>query len=198
MHIYNGEGRTSFYQWDIDQKLTLDGLAVGDEVHFANVTTPEALIVKAYEAEEGVVVVDVPNALLATAYTLKAYRFIRQEDGSYTEEDYAFEVQRRPKPAGYIYTEMEVTDVETVVDKALKDAIENGEIGGGGGGGDVDAAGILAAAHGYTDQQVGAAEQRAITSSQSYVDGKVGDIGAVLDAIIELQNSLIDEEAAAE
>ena len=133
MNIYNWEGRTSFYQWDIDQKLTALGMAVGEEVHFANVRTPEALVAKAYETENGAVVVDVPNAILCDPYDVTAYRFIRQPDGSFTKKAHTFKVHKRPKPAGYVYTEPEVTEVTAIVDKRLKEAIESGEIGSGGG-----------------------------------------------------------------
>ena len=46
MRIY--DGRKSFFQWDVNQKLTSPNLSVGDEVHFHTPTFPSALVVKAY------------------------------------------------------------------------------------------------------------------------------------------------------
>jgi hypothetical protein len=106
MQIY--DGRTSFYQWDLNQLLTADGLEVGDEVHFANIMSAEALVVQAYALEDGTVVAAVPNILLQASYQIAAYRYIKQDTGEYTREEHTFPVKKRPKPSDYIYTETEV------------------------------------------------------------------------------------------
>jgi hypothetical protein len=108
------DGRSRFYQWDMNQQLTCDGLAVGDEVHFANAASTEALVVEAYALEDGTVVANVPNALLREPYPITAYRYIMAGAAEYTREAITFEVQKRPRPSDYIYTETEVYSFEVL------------------------------------------------------------------------------------
>lgn len=105
MTIY--DGRKSFYQWDVNQKLTSPNLAEGDEVHFSNAVLPRALVVKAYVLD-GVIVADVPNILLQEALTIKVFRYITDADSRHTCEAYSFSVVARPMPEDYIYTETEI------------------------------------------------------------------------------------------
>lgn len=127
MHIL--DGRNAFTQWDKDVKITADDLRDGDEIHFSNGTTQNALVVKAkrhgYE-----IVVDVPNTLLTTQFPIKAYRYIKSKDGSYTIKKHIFEVKRRPKPEDYVYTETERFTVEKAVAAALNEAKESGKFDG--------------------------------------------------------------------
>lgn len=127
MHIL--DGRNAFTQWDKDVKITADDLRDGDEIHFSNGTTQNALVVKAkrhgYE-----IVVDVPNTLLTTQFPIKAYRYIKSKDGSYTIKKHIFEVKRRPKPEDYVYTETERFTVEKAVAAALNEAKESGNFSG--------------------------------------------------------------------
>lgn len=121
MRIY--DGRRQFYQWDLNQQLTAEGLAAGDEIHFANATSTHALVVKAYEAPDGTVVADVPNALLREAYPIMAYRYITQGDSEHTVETTTFSVQKRPQPSDYIYSETEVLSFEQLIEQ-VKDALK--------------------------------------------------------------------------
>lgn len=101
------DGRTAFCQWDKDVKITADHLKDGDEIHFDNGATKTALVLKAYQIGEKVVV-DVPNILLKKPFPITAYRYIESDDGSYTKETRTFTVKRRPKPDDYVYTQTEV------------------------------------------------------------------------------------------
>lgn len=75
------------------------------------------------------------------------------------------------------------------------DVVANGGSGGSGdsGGGNVDAEGILNDAKSYTDEKMSDAEKNAVERANTYTDEKIGDIDTALDAIIALQNSLIDK-----
>ena len=53
MKIYGD--RFSFHQWDVNQKITSPKLKEGDEVHFGNAVTGEALTVEAYRLGAAVV-----------------------------------------------------------------------------------------------------------------------------------------------
>ena len=105
MKILNG--KNAFTQWDKDVKITADDLKVGDKVHFHNGTTKEAQVLTAYSDGEKVVV-EVPNDFLTKSFPIKVYRYIESVDGSYTKEKRIFEVECRPKPADYVYTQTEV------------------------------------------------------------------------------------------
>lgn len=112
--------RSHFYQWDLNQRLTGDGLKVGDELHFANALSTEALVVKAYALEGGTVVADVPNILLRDAYPITAFRYVLDGDSEYTVQAYTFQVQKRPKPSDYIHTETAIHSYEQLAAEMIK------------------------------------------------------------------------------
>lgn len=128
MKIY--DGRVSFYQWDLKQKITSPDLAIGDEVHYANSSQPNALVLKAYALEDGTIVADVPNILLTRALPIFAYRYIKNGTSEHTKKSCVFEVKSRPKPSDYIYTETEIYTVKMEVEAALREAKESGEFDG--------------------------------------------------------------------
>lgn len=126
MRIY--DGRESFYQWDLNQKVTSNGLKVGDEVHFFSMHIPTALITIAYELD-GLVVADVPNILLQRSYPITVYKMNVTEDGKSTVEQYQFPVKQRAKPDDYVYTETEVLNYKDLEERIAK--LEEGGTGGG-------------------------------------------------------------------
>lgn len=101
------DGKTSFYQWDINQKITDRNFKVGDEIHFYNMKLPTALVVLAYE-HNGKVVANVPNILLQSSFPIIVYRMYTDNDGKYTRDEFTFKVNQRAKPDSYIYTETEI------------------------------------------------------------------------------------------
>lgn len=127
MIIY--DGRESFYQWDLNQKITSTAFKVGDEIHFFNMRQPNALVVKAYELD-GKVVADVPNILLQRSLPISVYRYIEDDNGSRTIEEYHFDVKQRSKPDDYVYTETEVWTYRKLEERII--ALEEGGVGGGG------------------------------------------------------------------
>lgn len=108
-----------FWQWDIGQKLVIDNQDCG-EVHFHNGTSESALIVAIRTADDGARVVDVPNILLQTAESIRAYLYQRHENEAVTLTMYTFQVMARIKPADYVYTETEVLNY-SYLDKRLND-----------------------------------------------------------------------------
>ena len=95
-------GRAAFYQWDVNQRLSIEHDDVVN-VAFTNSQTSPALICAVY-AQDGIRYADVPNILLQQDLTLKVYGCcfdcVRVEA--------AFKVIARERPAGYVYTETEV------------------------------------------------------------------------------------------
>lgn len=113
MTIY--DGRQSFYQWDLNQRLVAD-FKVGDEVHFHNNQEPTALVVLTYEFG-GKIVADVPNILLQQAYPITAYRYVYDGTSACTREERTFLVEERVQPSDYVYNETELYTITTAVNK---------------------------------------------------------------------------------
>lgn len=109
------DGRAYCYQWDTGQKVTMDGLAPGMQVHFSHLSDndPNALVVVAKE-EDGIVFADVPNILLQTAGIMKIYGYITNGSAGYTKTYSPLHVAARAKPADYVYTETELKNYEAL------------------------------------------------------------------------------------
>lgn len=183
INIYGG--RTSFWQWDSDQKVTSSNFKVGDKIHFFNMKNSTALVTLAYELD-GVVVADVPNILLQKPLPLMVYHYIDTEDSHFTNIKKTFEVNQRPKPDDYICTQTEVLNITTAVEKAVQQATASGKFNG------KDGKDGLTPQKGVDywteDDKAELVEEISTTVT--------GDIETALDSIIALQNSLIggDEE----
>lgn len=118
MQIY--DGRESFYQWDLNQKITSDAFEVDDMIHFFNMRQTNALVVKAYELD-GVVVADVPNILLQTALPITAWKYVYDEHSAQTVMEDTFKVEQRPQPYDYFYTETELYELRKEVVVAINE-----------------------------------------------------------------------------
>lgn len=104
--FYLENGRTGFYQWDVDQRLVVNHDDV-TEVHFSNAETDVALICEVYE-ESGERYADVPNILLQRPLALIVYGCC----GECVRASACFRIIARAKPDDYIYTETEVRNFE--------------------------------------------------------------------------------------
>lgn len=118
------DGRGKLYQWDLDRKLTINDNTI-IEVHFANCLCPVATVCRSYE-EDGATVVDIPNELLTEYMDIRVWGF----DGKATKHEQVFEVEKKTKPAEYIYTPTEVWTVEKAVEEALEEAKASGDFKG--------------------------------------------------------------------
>lgn len=121
------DGRSNFYQWDINQKLIVEDSTV-IEVHFCNKTDDCALVCETYK-ENGLTLVNVPNILLQDNWDIRAYAYCND----YTKQEKRFKVIARSKPADYIYTETEVKNYEQYVAKVAEldervEALEGAEV----------------------------------------------------------------------
>lgn len=144
MNIYGN--REGFYQWDINQKLTSNLLAVGDEVHFTNMYQHTALVTVAYELD-GKIVVDVPNILLQSSASLKVYWMYIDGEGEFTKAEYSFNITPRKKPSDYNYTETEILTYKSL-DFRISELENNGGASGGNGA-DGKSAYEIAVEHGF-------------------------------------------------
>lgn len=104
------DGRSCFYQWDIDRQISVSDPTI-TEVHFCNRTEACSLVV---EVKDGIA--NVPNKVLQNGYPVRVFGY----DGKATLHEATFEVKARTKPIDYIYTETEIkhyADLEARLDE---------------------------------------------------------------------------------
>ena len=100
-------GATFFYQWDLNQQLSVTGDAT--EIHFAQPDGTTALVVP---VENGLATI--PNILLQNSGTLTAYAYA--PDRTLTKQRWT--IVARQKAEDYVYTETEVKTWGTIEAKA--------------------------------------------------------------------------------
>lgn len=105
------DGRKTFYQWDINQKLIVEDDSI-TEVHFSNRTDNLSLVRDIYN-EGNLRVVFVPNVLLQTNWPIKVYAYLKD----HTEVSQTFKVIAKAKPQDYVYTPDEVKTWEELNDR---------------------------------------------------------------------------------
>lgn len=121
------DGRSKFYQWDLDRQLIVADASV-TEVHFCNRTDDCSLVCEVYELD-GLRVVNVPNVLLQDNWRINVYAY----DSNHTKFCEQFDVIKRSKPADYIYTETEIKnydDLAARVDEIEKNGISEEAVSG--------------------------------------------------------------------
>ena len=116
------DGRDELFQWDINRQIIVSDASI-DAVHYSNRTDDSALVVEVKE-KNGLRVADIPNILLQESWDINVYGYC---DGYYTKQAARIKVNPRTKPESYIYTETEVLNYNTVMEKI--DKVEN-NIGG--------------------------------------------------------------------
>lgn len=111
------DGRLSFYQWDIGEKVILSEPVGNDcRVHFQNPDSDICFVVKPYELN-GKVVADVPNILLQLPNPIVVWCYVLEQSESHTIVKEEFAVTPRQKPSDYVYTETEVLSFNSKLDK---------------------------------------------------------------------------------
>lgn len=118
------DGRSELWQWDTGRKLTVD--AECSQVHFSN---------KVFGRSIDIDVIDgsaiIPDILLQTDKDLNAWAFVGTAENGYTKISKTFKVNRRNKPADYVFTPQEqilLKDAISIVEtakSAANDAIES-------------------------------------------------------------------------
>ena len=112
------DGRNELFQWDINRQIIVSDASI-DAVHFCNRTDVSALVVEVKE-KNGLRVADVPNILLQESWDINVYGYC---GGHYTKQAAKIKVNPRCKPESYVYTETEVLNYNTVMEKI--DRVEN-------------------------------------------------------------------------
>lgn len=109
--------RRALYQWELNQRVQIDGFKPGTRVEFSALydCKNSSLPVYSYE-ENGHVYAPVPNILLQSAGYIHVYVSPSAGDLQKPQEK-DIRVIRRDKPSDYVYTETPINSVEDKVDK---------------------------------------------------------------------------------
>ena len=99
------DGRSELWQWDTGRKLNVD--ADCSQVHFSNKVFGRSIDV---DIVGGVAVI--PDVLLQTDKELNAWAFVGTAENGYTKISKVFKVNKRNKPADYVFTPPEQTTLE--------------------------------------------------------------------------------------
>lgn len=123
------DGRSELWQWDTGRKLTVD--ADCSQVHFSNKVFGRSIDV---DVTDGVAII--PDILLQTDKDLNIWAFVGTAENGYTKIGKTFKVNRRNKPADYVFTPSEQTTLSELVERldeieknqdpdAIKNAVED-------------------------------------------------------------------------
>lgn len=112
------DGRSELWQWDTKRKLTVD--ADCTQVHFSNKVFGRSIDV---DVVDGVAII--PDILLQTDKELTAWAFVGTAENGYTKISKVFKVNKRNKPADYMFTPHDQTTLEELVSRL--DAIEESQ-----------------------------------------------------------------------
>jgi hypothetical protein len=118
------DGRKALYQWDVGVTATVFDDQI-TQVHFSNLTYGVPFSV---DVAGGKVLI--PPEVLQSGADVYCWAYVSTDDTSYTKKDVVFNVIKRPKPSGYIYTPTDVETLESVKEELLKEIsnLENGAI----------------------------------------------------------------------
>lgn len=123
------DGRTELWQWDTGSTLSVD--ADCSQVHFSNKIFGRSVDV---DVVDGVAII--PDILLQTDKDLNVWAFVGTAENGYTKISKTFKVNRRNKPADYVFTPTDQTSLEEILEKidylesiqdpdAIKNAVED-------------------------------------------------------------------------
>ena len=107
------DGRSDLWQWDTGRTLSVD--ADCSQVHFSNKVFGRSIDV---DVTDGVAII--PDILLQTDNDLNVWAFVGTSDNGYTKISKTFKVNRRNKPADYVFTPTEQTTLSKLVDRLDK------------------------------------------------------------------------------
>ena len=172
------DGRSELWQWDTGRKLTVD--ADCSQVHFSNKIFGRSIDV---DVVDGVAII--PDILLQTDKDLFAWAFVGTPENGYTKISKVFKVNRRNKPAEYVFTPTEQETLAGVV--ARLDAIEQSQ--------DHDA--IKNAVEDYLEENPFEAPVRSVNGKIGEVELTAEDVGAISqDDLQEATNNALAQAKA--
>lgn len=104
------DGRSDLWQWDTGRTINVpDGCS---QVHFSNKVFGRSIDV---DVVGGVAII--PDILLQTDKELTAWAFVGTPENGYTKTSKSFKVNRRNKPADYVFTPTDQTTLDEIVER---------------------------------------------------------------------------------
>ena len=107
------DGRSELWQWDTGRTLAVD--VDCSQVHFSNKVFGRSIDVDVVDGVAGI-----PDILLQSDKDLNVWAFVGTADNGYTKISKTFKVNRRNKPADYVFTPTEQTTLSKLVDRLDK------------------------------------------------------------------------------
>ena len=107
------DGRSELWQWDTGRTLTVDTDC--SQVHFSNKVFGRSIDVN---VADGVAII--PDVLLQTDNDLNVWAFSGTAENGYTKISKTFKVNRRNKPADYVFTPVEQTTINQLKDDLVR------------------------------------------------------------------------------
>ena len=101
------DGRAELWQWDTGRTLAVDSDC--SQVHFSNKVFGRSIDV---DVVDGVAII--PDVLLQTDKDLNVWAFVGTAENGYTKISKTFKVNRRNKPADYVFTPVEQTTIAEI------------------------------------------------------------------------------------
>ena len=101
------DGRSELWQWDTGRTLAVD--ADCSQVHFSNKVFGRSIDV---DVVDGVAII--PDVMLQTDNDLNVWAFVGTAENGYTKISKTFKVNRRNKPADYVFTPTDQMTLQTI------------------------------------------------------------------------------------
>ena len=118
-----------YTQWDVDQKLKIVVYDADDNllknapyVHFANVKSTEALVVRSTVEGTDTIIVEIPNSLLQEPWPLLVYVYLNDNLDAHSQKTIIkieIPVYKRVKPSDYEYVE----NIERITAEVIKQEV---------------------------------------------------------------------------
>ena len=167
------DGRSELWQWDTGRTLIVD--ADCSQVHFSNKVFGRSIDV---DVSYGVAII--PDILLQTDKDLIVWAFVGTAENGYTKISKTFKVNRRNKPADYVFTPADQTTLEQIQEKI--DYLESIQ--------DPDA--IKNAVNDYLEQNPVEAPVQSVNGKTGAVELNAKDVGAISqDDLQEATNKVL-------
>jgi hypothetical protein len=104
------DGRSELWQWDTGRKLTVD--ADCTQVHFSNKVFGRSIDVDVVDGTA-----EIPDILLQVDKELHVWAFVGTAENGYTKISKVFRVNKRNKPADYVFTPLEQMTLEKILER---------------------------------------------------------------------------------
>ena len=119
------DGRSELWQWDTGRTLAVASDC--SQVHFSNKVFGRSIDV---DVTDGVAII--PDILLQTDNDLNVWAFVGTADNGYTKISKIFTVNRRNKPADYVFTPVEQTTIAEIaaIAQSVRDDADAGRFDG--------------------------------------------------------------------